>query len=280
MDGTLYLGNRLYDFTLELLDTLKSTGRRYLFMTNNSSKSVADYIKKLEKMGISAIAFNPFIPIYSTIMNNRDHRKLMIVDGKIGYTGGINLLKVAAQDPNLVLSGAVFELYRPATQEEVGANDPGLKELKGVVGKVMKVSFFDNAALQGAKVTSVTSDENGKAVFYGLAYGNLYVKNGTGHGRSNLFAACGRSSRSGGFVSSENCLCTCYKLLGIKRFFEIIISTQLKAEHFVEYFSFRRKDYYRSGVFLSYLSAYLISVNSRKHKIQKYKVRIKIFHFI
>ena len=54
MDGTLYLGDHLYDFTVELLDTLKATGRKYLFMTNNSSKSVADYIKKLAKLGIEA----------------------------------------------------------------------------------------------------------------------------------------------------------------------------------------------------------------------------------
>jgi len=54
MDGTLYLGNRLYDFTIELLETLKATGRRYLFMTNNSSKSVEDYIKKLTGLGITA----------------------------------------------------------------------------------------------------------------------------------------------------------------------------------------------------------------------------------
>ena len=54
MDGTLYLGNRLYDFTLELLDTLKKTGRNYLFMTNNSSNSVEDYVKKLGKLGIAA----------------------------------------------------------------------------------------------------------------------------------------------------------------------------------------------------------------------------------
>ena len=54
MDGTLYLGNRLFDFTTQLLETIRSTGRRYLFMTNNSSKSVEDYIKKLEKLGISA----------------------------------------------------------------------------------------------------------------------------------------------------------------------------------------------------------------------------------
>ncbi len=54
MDGTLYLGNQLYSFTIELLETIKKTGGRYLFMTNNSSKSVADYVKKLEKLGIHA----------------------------------------------------------------------------------------------------------------------------------------------------------------------------------------------------------------------------------
>ena len=54
MDGTLYLGNHLFDFTKELLDTIKATGRRYMFITNNSSKSVADYIKKLDKLGIAA----------------------------------------------------------------------------------------------------------------------------------------------------------------------------------------------------------------------------------
>ena len=54
MDGTLYLGSRLYDFTLELLATLKATGRKYLFMTNNSSKSVNDYVKKLAGLGIEA----------------------------------------------------------------------------------------------------------------------------------------------------------------------------------------------------------------------------------
>ena len=54
MDGTLYLGNRLYDFTLELLHSLRATGRQYLFMTNNSSKSVEDYVTKLGKLGIAA----------------------------------------------------------------------------------------------------------------------------------------------------------------------------------------------------------------------------------
>ena len=54
MDGTLYLGQQLYSFTKELLQTIQNSGRKYLFVTNNSSKSVNDYIKKLESMGIPA----------------------------------------------------------------------------------------------------------------------------------------------------------------------------------------------------------------------------------
>ena len=54
MDGTLYLGNNLFPFTKDMLDTIKAQGKTYLFMTNNSSKSVNDYVKKLEKLGIPA----------------------------------------------------------------------------------------------------------------------------------------------------------------------------------------------------------------------------------
>ncbi len=54
MDGTLYLGNKLFDFTPDLLKAIKDNGGKYMFMTNNSSKSVADYIKKLASMGIEA----------------------------------------------------------------------------------------------------------------------------------------------------------------------------------------------------------------------------------
>lgn len=56
MDGTIYLDNDLFDGTLELLDYIKSVGGRYIFMTNNSSKSVDKYIEKLAGMGIYASA--------------------------------------------------------------------------------------------------------------------------------------------------------------------------------------------------------------------------------
>lgn len=46
---------------------------------------------KLQAMGIECAAFNPFRPILSVILNNRDHRKILVVDGQVGFTGGINI---------------------------------------------------------------------------------------------------------------------------------------------------------------------------------------------
>lgn len=54
MDGTLYLGDQLFSFTIDLLRKIKETGGMYMFMTNNSSKSVSAYIEKLAKLGIPA----------------------------------------------------------------------------------------------------------------------------------------------------------------------------------------------------------------------------------
>ena len=52
MDGTIYLGNRLFAFTLPFFDCLAKMGARYMFLTNNSSKSAELYLKKLENMKI------------------------------------------------------------------------------------------------------------------------------------------------------------------------------------------------------------------------------------
>lgn len=61
MDGTLWLGNQLYPFTKELLSVIRQTGRNYMFMTNNSSKSAKDYVKKLDKLGIEGGKESDFI---------------------------------------------------------------------------------------------------------------------------------------------------------------------------------------------------------------------------
>ena len=54
MDGTIYEEERLFDGTLDLLRKIGEDGGRYVFITNNSSKSVTDYVKKVRKMGIPA----------------------------------------------------------------------------------------------------------------------------------------------------------------------------------------------------------------------------------
>ena len=47
--------------------------------------------KKVAKMGIKCLKFHPFIPFVSSAHNNRDHRKIIVIDGVICYTGGINI---------------------------------------------------------------------------------------------------------------------------------------------------------------------------------------------
>lgn len=49
------------------------------------------YPKKLESYGIKCRVFSPFMPFLSATQNNRDHRKILVIDGKVAYTGGINL---------------------------------------------------------------------------------------------------------------------------------------------------------------------------------------------
>ena len=88
MDGTLYLGSRLYDFTKELLATIKAQNRRYLFMTNNSSKSVDDYIKKLENFGIQTTREDFITSSQATAYYLHKHH-----EGKALYVCGTNSLK-------------------------------------------------------------------------------------------------------------------------------------------------------------------------------------------
>ena len=56
MDGTIYLDNDLFDGTIDFLKTVKAKGGRYLFVTNNSSKSTEAYVNKLNSIGIAATA--------------------------------------------------------------------------------------------------------------------------------------------------------------------------------------------------------------------------------
>ena len=54
LDGTLYLGDRLFGGVCELLSLIRTRGGQYRFLTNNSSRSVAAYVEKLARLGVAA----------------------------------------------------------------------------------------------------------------------------------------------------------------------------------------------------------------------------------
>ena len=59
--------------------------------TNVISNLPQNYHKKLQKLGIKCHVFAPLRPPISTVYNNRDHRKILVIDGKVAYNGGVNL---------------------------------------------------------------------------------------------------------------------------------------------------------------------------------------------
>lgn len=73
MDGTIYLGSTLFPFTIDFLDAMKNAGVGYSFLTNNPTKSVADYLKKLEGMGIHADNDNMYTTSLAAIDYIKSH---------------------------------------------------------------------------------------------------------------------------------------------------------------------------------------------------------------
>lgn len=71
MDGTIYLGSQLFPFTIDFLDSMDKAGVGHSFLTNNPTKSVADYLHKLEGMGIKATEDN----MYTTSLAAIDYIK-------------------------------------------------------------------------------------------------------------------------------------------------------------------------------------------------------------
>lgn len=72
MDGTIYLDDTLFDGTLDFLSQVRENGGRYLFVTNNSSKSVDAYVSKLNRIGIEATKDDFLTSTDATILYIKD----------------------------------------------------------------------------------------------------------------------------------------------------------------------------------------------------------------
>lgn len=85
MDGTIYLDNTLFDGTLDFLEKVRKNGGKYLFVTNNSSKSTDAYIEKLNKIGIKSVADDFLTSTDATILylnNNYPGKKFYVMGTK------------------------------------------------------------------------------------------------------------------------------------------------------------------------------------------------------
>ena len=84
----------MWDTILKILVQKAREGVEVRFMYDGTcaiSNLPYEYPQELERKGIRCKMMNPIKPFLSTVQNNRDHRKICVIDGRVGFTGGINL---------------------------------------------------------------------------------------------------------------------------------------------------------------------------------------------
>ena len=81
LDGTLYLGNRLFEGVPEVIELLKEENKKFFFLSNNSSRSTSDYLKKLEKMNLDVSIENIILSQHPTIdyLKENSYKKIFLM---------------------------------------------------------------------------------------------------------------------------------------------------------------------------------------------------------
>ncbi|MHC1785558.1 MAG: HAD-IIA family hydrolase [Christensenellales bacterium] len=117
MDGTIYEEDQLFDGTLCLLENIVRNGGRYIFITNNSSRSVKDYIKKIKGMGIFADEENFFTSTQATIIHLKQHHpgSLIYCQGTAAMLNelsesGLSVTEEVSEKAGVILVGFDTEL--------------------------------------------------------------------------------------------------------------------------------------------------------------------------
>lgn len=117
MDGTIYEEETVFDGTLDLLKIIEDKGGKYVFITNNSSKSVEDYVVKVNRLGIKANRDNFFTSAQATVLylqKNFPNAKVYCQGTKSFLRelvkNRINVTEAVEDDVDLVLVGFDTEL--------------------------------------------------------------------------------------------------------------------------------------------------------------------------
>ena len=122
MDGTLYLGDNVYDGAIELMEDLPRLGKQYIYLTNNSSRAGVDYITRLRRLGFPCEKENVFTSGMATglyLNQNYPGAKVYLAGTKAFYrelvSYGIDLVNdenghTEAFDVDVVVQGFDTEL--------------------------------------------------------------------------------------------------------------------------------------------------------------------------
>lgn len=117
MDGTIYQENTVFEGTRELLEWIRNQGGRYVFITNNSSKSVKDYVEKVRRMNLLADEENFFTSVQATILYLRENYSGARVYCQGTHSmvqeltdAGIHVTEQVEKDIDVVLVGFDMEL--------------------------------------------------------------------------------------------------------------------------------------------------------------------------
>ena len=113
LDGTMYLGNHLISGALGFLERCDQRGIRRFFLSNNSSRSVSQYLDKLSAMGISASADDVLLSTHDLIswLHGHDYNRVYLV-GTAGMQGMLEVagLTMDAENPEIVVLGYDTEI--------------------------------------------------------------------------------------------------------------------------------------------------------------------------
>ena len=114
MDGTIYLDNELFDGSLDFINTLIKKNIRYVFLTNNSSSNLQNYVDKLTRIGVPATKDNIFtsgmaMGVY--LNENYPNQKVYLVGTKSLYNELLNYnINLVEDNPDIVVIGFDREL--------------------------------------------------------------------------------------------------------------------------------------------------------------------------
>ncbi|CEJ56726.1 Putative p-Nitrophenyl phosphatase [Penicillium brasilianum] len=128
-DGVLWSGDHCFPGTVETLELLRKNGKQVVFVTNNSTKSRADYRKKLEALGIPSTVEEIFSSSYSSsiyisrILQLPENKRKVYVIGESG-------IEQELRSENIPFIGGTDPAYRrdiePEDYKRVAAGDPSL----------------------------------------------------------------------------------------------------------------------------------------------------------